>query len=1151
MPEKPSPAIVWPSLIAAVLGIYSYFTYSPPLETARPEPVSDQGFPSPPTAAGVNAVAARLWEDPLAVIYENPQTKVKTTNVGSCSADQLKEYLRVATRTDKSSTSGKQQTSDPDLIVLPVLLPGGMYAEDRERRMRMRYAVVSGLSLGGYRAKFAKRLSSVTLPVWVDGIAVEAPTCIKFTVPFKLFVTDSTEGMYENAEEEEPNRPILVCWIDEGQLGDRPLAVIAQILEHLLGNGTAMCPAAEYPWLSATLDGLFALLCQPPPRSQDPIQADVRILGPSNSDMLLKMAYENDRWFESKPGEEDEENRCRTRGPEERSPAEKDPFIACRHNRLLSFGYFSEGKNSKRYLASDVIMYSTRATVAARYLRNKDTKDSECALTAFTGEGEFAAEVRSRSGIIVARTIGTDLHLFTALKNELDLRDAWPAGRKGDRKARDGFVVLITERDTLYGRALPAIFAVKLQKDELAVDKVLASTTYLRGIDGRTPQHENTSSEGKTNHSHDATGKPRFDEAKPQGQSQFDYLRRLELELLELQKQLRRDGRRGITAIGVVGTDVFDKLLVLRALRRRLPGAVFFTTDLDANFWRSTEYPTTRNVVVASHFALQLHPDLQRDVAPFRGSYQTSLFLATLFATGDHRAKGAADKILIGGEAANRSKFDYPETRLWSSDPSKSPMSPLIFEIGRHGPYQLTTTDGDTGMIPKRNDGWNERLTESGDGRENRSRITALIHPVSPRERRTVVGGYWPEILLLGGAFVGWLSLNVPSLRKLVDRLLGEKSPRAITWSTLAALVLAVLVGCIAWYDHSRSSGEPFVWFEGISIWPSTIIRLVVFVACFAFFFKGVKDLRENAQHLFDDLDFSDYRELLNEVKSRPNEWRWKAVFDSPVLTSGKTPHAVLCPPWYSLRHQHLMQYLLFRVVPRSVLLAAFGWTILWINRPRIPYRGFIADWCSFLALLFSAIALVFLTQYVMDQVLLCRRFIRQMSDLASDLVRNHPRRIGDPQIPGAIQAIARRTDQVGKLTQYPFGLLFVMFVAQLTIFDDWGYSISALLVWTLLFASLLWSAWYMRRDAQNARRKLIDGIADERTTLMRNTQGRSRGRPRSRPSPEYLAALIRNIENEHRGAFAPWTEDYLLRALAIPAGGTGGWLLLDQFFAL
>ena len=70
---------------------------------------------------------------------------------------------------------------------------------------------------------------------------------------------------------------------------------------------------------------------------------------------------------------------------------------------------------------------------------------------------------------------------------------------------------------------------------------------------------------------------------RAEGQSQFDYLqppgRPASSNWMRSSDATIDDG---IEAVGVLGSDVYDKLLVLQALRPLLPNAWFFTTDLDA-----------------------------------------------------------------------------------------------------------------------------------------------------------------------------------------------------------------------------------------------------------------------------------------------------------------------------------------------------------------------------------------------------------------------------------------------------------------------------------------------------------------------------------------------------------------------------------------
>ena len=170
----------------------------------------------------------------------------------------------------------------------------------------------------------------------------------------------------------------------------------------------------------------------------------------------------------------------------------------------------------------------------------------------------------------VVRLAQTDDRLIEALLRELQSRMPGflecPEGVNWNK----GEVVLITESDTTYSRALVWQFYKSLQKHGCNPPKFVY--TYLRGLDGA----EVTSIGDKQNQYRvqsipsvgeavETAMKHRFISETSSGTSQFDYLRRLAT-------RLRARERKGpILAVGVLGSDVYDKILVLQALRRELP----------------------------------------------------------------------------------------------------------------------------------------------------------------------------------------------------------------------------------------------------------------------------------------------------------------------------------------------------------------------------------------------------------------------------------------------------------------------------------------------------------------------------------------------------------------------------------------------------
>ncbi len=165
------------------------------------------------------------------------------------------------------------------------------------------------------------------------------------------------------------------------------------------------------------------------------------------------------------------------------------------------------------------------------------------------------------------RPIITDDHLVQELVQELSLRIP-------DMDEKD--IVIFTESDTGYSHQIKSELNNQIKDKEK-----LKFYSYLRGLDGR-EEDLRAQSKTETNRSDDALSSLLSGSAISEsslGTSQFDYLRRLALEFERKDKEINK---RNIGAVGVLGSDIYDKMLVLEAVRLELPAAVFFTTDLDA-----------------------------------------------------------------------------------------------------------------------------------------------------------------------------------------------------------------------------------------------------------------------------------------------------------------------------------------------------------------------------------------------------------------------------------------------------------------------------------------------------------------------------------------------------------------------------------------
>jgi len=101
---------------------------------------------------------------------------------------------------------------------------------------------------------------------------------------------------------------------------------------------------------------------------------------------------------------------------------------------------------------------------------------------------------------------------------------------------------------------------------------------------------------------------------RPVGTSQFDYVQRLadsierEVTFASQYGESGNNDQNPIAAVGILGSDAYDALLILQALRDRFPRAVFFTIDLDSRLVYADEYHWTRNLVIASEAAIKRLP---------------------------------------------------------------------------------------------------------------------------------------------------------------------------------------------------------------------------------------------------------------------------------------------------------------------------------------------------------------------------------------------------------------------------------------------------------------------------------------------------------------------------------------------------------------
>jgi hypothetical protein len=138
-----------------------------------------------------------------------------------------------------------------------------------------------------------------------------------------------------------------------------------------------------------------------------------------------------------------------------------------------------------------------------------------------------------------------------------------------------------------------------------------------------------------------------------------------------------------------------------------------------------------------------------------------------------------------------------------------------------------------------------------------------------------------------------------------------------------------------------------------------------------------------------------------------------------------------------------------------------------------------------------------------------------------------------------AMHFIARRTRVIVGLVYYPFIVLSLMVFARSPIFDNWTMPIALIIVLTGSLLIVVACAVVLRWAAEITRRKAAWRLNNEIVALKGTGE-------EGRKTAEQLQVMIEQIRNFRSGAFAPYGQQPVIRALLLPLTSYGGGALLQ-----
>jgi len=735
-------------------------------------------------------------------------------------------------------------------------------------------------------------------------------------------------------------------------------------------------------------------------------------------------------------------------------------------------------------------------------------------------------------------------------------------------------LVLISQWDTIYARSLADNIKevmVSDSKNPCADDRegdasenhgAITHYTFLRGLDGKlagNPEKKTNPSSTNTPGVNTASVPAQGADDRAEGDSQIDYLRRIRDEMIQ------KDNNGGIRAVGLIANDYYDKLLILSVLKPKFPEAIFFTTDLDANMLNHSDDRYTRNLVVASAFGRTLNPQLQGSTPPFRSSLQTATYLA------------------VRAAINNLSENELPET--WQ---------PNLYEIGRTKPVDLKPQKFEectkTDLKSCRNIHNDENFPNIQSPEFSKFIIIAFIiclalilgtfpsaelnlicckltdkikrHPLSAAviinlEAISFVFisiEFWTLALIVGdislAVIVTNFSFNIILI--LCKNLINRMESHCL--SAVIALALVVVMFMML----NQENEESFFLAEGVSIWPSELIRGFATLLSIYFCCHITSSLR-SSDHEIGRYFFSKVKEIQPKVglcksleriimaKNRLAKRRNRLLSDSIDVNGAWTKYTE-----ENILRISVIQAFLFWI-------GCFAFVGAW-GFPLAPARGGLAYQVDLLIMLISVFLFLLTLFYV-------RNAISRVTRLAQKLWwetkwdRTDLRRFGFPsgvtdtngQKIGFenwldIQLIARCTETVKPFIFYPIIILFLMIFARSRLFDSWSIPIPLLMVFGLSLVIAISAAMRLRWAAESTREHCIEYL---NRYLMRARAEKGKGRRRGSDYDTLAAQLEKIIEeakNLDKGAFSSFTQQAHVQAILAIIAALSSVKLIDYF---
>jgi hypothetical protein len=1196
------------ALVVLALGYHVVSNYS---SSPRPAPLKAGSASQQET----HKVELRLWQDPFEPFESsttNDSSSAKSTGKSDSTDTNSPPYSL------SNDLEAHLQNKNIPTAILGVLLDGSSYADDKEVRLRLRYAVELALLTGEMGPEDRTHIS--TNSIMLDGKRSDCS--------YEWFKSRSDAA----------NRLALVLWLKEDDFADNPARTLNSLIEQvsqlvdsnknvsffLIGPrssdtlralNSSLDTADTTKLLDAAGTGRFKIL-----------SAEATALIHDTTNDLASGHYSSWRasWNLSPDAITNLSDIVQSWTNHARfpssflwsnlSPSDKNQLLAYSAsntdtnrniiwkalNTAIDQTNFSNGTNFPQaelppeainlapLISGELDVRHFNDFVLERAYPNALAVNHASDPYGRKLQHEFDAKFKQPN--VFHTWIANDQRLAELIAEEIKNRIAGPL----EDAEKSNVVVILSEQDTYFGSRLADEWIDALVGNGVCrTNKDVWQFAYLRGLDGSKPVTEKAPKKPDLSASPEdalqsAEAEQQHNNLKADGNAQMDYIARLGDLLQAKDREMKNHSLGRIVAVGLTGSDSYDKLILLREISHRLPEAVFFTTDLDAPLWTANVLPYSRNLLVASAYPVGPNPKYNdwpslEEFPPFRDVYQAAVF----------RACNAVVTNLWAGNPSTPN-YDVPLRLLKGS----------LWELGRRGPVRLqpvsqavvTPTGSRSGLI-----------TATVLGLLALGLIVAMLTASCNAGVRLP----WQREIACATSEQEDDKIS-PQSKKLLDAARQAADERQLSVSAFllrvaVPLLFGILAGVFlwrAWRTSQMPGEEPWNFFDGVSIWPSECIRFVALLGCFVFLWLVHDRLMYHRKRLWklyfaehgksEEMDWNDFCETHKKRSGASRNpfasqnWllaAWAPAFVKTIANDKDEASVDIGALFKCYLSFGDFWFRIARVVVSVILYVVIGTLLVWALHDlptwllvRGTHSHLFDRWIMGPSV-FMVLVVLF---YMLDAALLTKRVLncislhptkwpeRPLTERAADfsVKKEHLDGFFD------VEFAAIQTQEVGLWMFGPFVFISLLLISRSSVLDNWTWPLGLKIVFIVNFV-LGAACWFVvRRSAQKVRQFALERIELAKSSIKRSpdetiqvlpSENDAKVSPATEnPTPpkkevtlsvskkkylKNLESLRQAILDENRGAFARAFQDPSYLGVCIPSGLSGLISLIPLWF--